>query len=190
MVRRSQTTLTVHPEAGDAVVAAVRHEQQPAVRRKLDLRAGVALCHARGQGGHRLQRRERSVSPNGVRRHTAPLLVGEIHDVQGWVICEVPRPDHVILCQRGRVIGSQCAAGPVEAVLINDVGRRNILGRFQHVVVLPGNVRNVGETVGPVGLDRVCARVGVEHARSRTAHAAVVAQWVHGSLAVRVVGRQ
>ena len=96
-------------------------------------------------------------------------------------------PVHLDL--EGGVFG-QAAGGFVEPELVDEVGADDVLGWFQNIVVLAGDVGNEGETVGAVGLDGVSANIGGYPFQGITAQAAVSAERVDRNMAALVVGGQ
>src|SRR6185503_19213620 len=72
--------------------ASVADIEEPARWRQIDLRTGVAYGHACGQRGDRFHRGERAGRAiDAVGRHAAPLLVGEIGEIERGVEAIVPR---------------------------------------------------------------------------------------------------
>src|SRR5437016_10435063 len=92
--RREAPRRRVDGEPRDAVVPAVAHVEEPCRWREINLRAGIAHGHTGGQGGNRFHGGERARGAiEAVRRHAAPLLVGEIHEVERGMETVVSRPD-------------------------------------------------------------------------------------------------
>ena len=103
------------------------------------------------------------------------------------IVTRAECPGHRELQRR---IGGQAAGGFIEAELIDHVGPRRVLGRFQDIVVQPRDMGDEGKAVGAVGLDGVgtyrrrypCARGGFD--------GTVLYERMHPDAAALIVGRE
>src|SRR5215510_14352922 len=113
----------VDGEARDAVVAAVRRVQEFPRWRDLNLGAGVPFRVPCGQGGDRLQSRQRSRRRvEAIAGDTAALLVGKIEDVLGGMKAIVTRSQVFCRLDLERCVGAKMAGVFVEPELENRVG--------------------------------------------------------------------
>src|SRR5439155_633327 len=91
LLRRQAPGRWVDGEPGDAVVAAVADIEEPARRRQMDLRTGVAHGHTLGQRADRSHDGEGAGGAiDAVGRHAASLLVGEIGEIERGMEAIVP----------------------------------------------------------------------------------------------------
>ena len=181
----------VDGEPGDAVVATVADIEEPARWRQIDLRTGIAYGHTFGQRGDRFHGGESAGSAiDAVGRHAAPLLVGEIGEIERGMEAIVPRPDRPGRVERERRVGAQPSGGRVEPKLRDEIRAGDVLRRLQDVVVLPGDMRHEGEAVRRVGQDRVGSRRSVLPVERRPADRTVASERMHGRVPALVVRRQ
>ena len=126
-------------------MAPVGRVKKPARPGDLNLGAGVPLGKAfGGKSGNGLE--DRQCSRHGVKAvaaHAAPLLVGEVEDIQGRMKAEVTRPQGFLRFHYRRRVGGDLARVLVELEL-PDLVR-----------AVSRDVRNESVAVGRVGLHRV-----------------------------------
>jgi hypothetical protein len=114
----------------------------------MDLRAGIAHGDALGQRGDRSHDGEGAGGAiDAVGGHAAPLLVGEIGEVERGMEAIVPRPDRPRRVELERGVGTQPSGGRVEPKLRDEVRAQADVQHVRHVV--PPNLRLFAEKLLP-----------------------------------------
>src|SRR5438128_6206483 len=102
----------------------------------------------------------------------------------------VPRAEHPGHRELWRRIGRQVASGFIEAELIDRVGPWGVLGRFQDIVVQPGDMGDEGKAVGAIGLDGVGAYRRRYPCARWVFDGTVLPERMHRGTAALIVGRE
>src|SRR5215510_15930261 len=102
----------------------------------------------------------------------------------------VPWAEHPGHRELWRRIGRQVARGFIEAELIDRVGPRGVLRRFQDIVVQPGDMGDEGKSVGAIGLDRVGTNRRRDPGARWVFNGTILSERMHPDAAALIVGRE
>ena len=101
----------------------------------------------------------------------------------------VTRADQFLLLNPERRVRGQTARFRIEPELRDEIGARDILRRFENIVLHPRDVRDEGKTVRRIGRDRVRPNGGLLAIDQRRPDSAVRPERVHRRIPALVIRR-